>query len=518
MRLHWLPYRPGAGTIAICSLSAALLLTAPTVDARDYFVSRTGNDRQPGTRSAPWKSIWKVNQTPLAPGDSVLFHGRQAFRGNLVVAHSAPASASRPITVGAYGKGRATISAGRHTAVSIRNTGGIVVQDLILRGAGPTMNLGFGLEILNEACDDSKLDSVVVRDVEAGGFRWAGIYVGGPVREGQRWCAAGLAGFRNVLLSRCVALQNAYCGIHVSGRWVSAPALYANQDVRIIDSVAHDNPGDPHNLEGHSGDGILIENTERGVIERCTAYRNGGRCGSRGGGPVGIWAHNAAGILIQRCQSYRNRTGGAADGGGFDFDGGVSGSVMQYNRSYENDGPGYMIWSYAHATRPIENNVIRYNLSQGDARRHCYGAVHLGTAGEPLTAIQIYGNTILMKPSSAGTPSLISVQGKSNKSVRLSGNVLLAAGACPLILTEGARDAITYEGNTFRVERGKFLVIDNGRVYDSSAAWRAETGRELLPDCEASTSIASAVTSLDLGPRAVAHLRSSCQGTEASGQ
>src|SRR5262249_27200436 len=120
-------------------------------------------------------------------------------------------------------------------------------------------------------------------------------------------------------------------------------------------------------------------------------------------------AHNATRITIQYCKAYKNRTGGAADGGGFDFDGGVSHSVMQYNWSRDNDGPGYMIWNYAHANRPITDNVIRYNVSDRDARRHAYGAIHLGTAGEPLRGILVHDNTVYMRPSRAAHPVLISV-------------------------------------------------------------------------------------------------------------
>ena len=63
------------------------------------------------------------------------------------------------------------------------------MRDLSLRGAGPGGEKWIGLEIVNEACDHPKLDSVIVEKVEASVFHSAGIYVGDTVFKGQRLCA-----------------------------------------------------------------------------------------------------------------------------------------------------------------------------------------------------------------------------------------------------------------------------------------------------------------------------------------
>ena len=421
-----------------------MFLVASVADGREYYVSARGNDASPGTRSQPWKTIARVNRWPVGPGDGVFFHGGQTFAGSLVLAYAPHAAGSASITISSYGTGRATIAAGKSTAISILNSAA-VVRRLILRGAGPAANRATRLEILNQACDDSKLDGVTFEDVEASGFRWAGIYVGGSPRPGPGACGDSQAGFRHVRLVRGATRGNAYAGIHISGRWQAAPRGYANEDVTIVDSTAHDNPGDAQNLESHTGDGILLEDTDGAVIERCRAWRNGG--------PVGIWAHNATGIVIQYCESSGNRTGGAADGGGFDFDGGASHSVMQYNRSHDNDGPGYMIWNYQNANRPVEDNVIRCNLSEGDARRHAY--------------------------TSNSRPALIAVRGSGNRAIEIAENLLIPLGAGKLIETEGAPDAVGYRENLLIGKPGTFLVCDGGRVYRSPEAWRAATGREL---------------------------------------
>ena len=56
------------------------------------------------------------------------------------------------------------------------------------------------------------------------------------------------------------------------------------------------------------------------------------------------------------------------DGDGFDLDGGVTNSVIQYCYSHDNDGPGLMLYGYTDAgVATWNNNTIRYCVSQNDA-------------------------------------------------------------------------------------------------------------------------------------------------------
>lgn len=83
---------------------------------------------------------------------------------------------------------------------------------------------------------------------------------------------------------------------------------------------------------------------------------------------AGIWAWDSNNILLQFNESYANRTIGV-DGDGFDFDGGVTNSVMQYNYSHDNDAAGFLLAQYAFAPQAMKNIVIRYNISENDCRR-----------------------------------------------------------------------------------------------------------------------------------------------------
>src|SRR5206468_751201 len=128
------------------------------------------------------------------------------------------------------------------------------------------------------------------------------------------------------------------------------------------------------------------------TIERCVAYNNGAACNNPGGGPMGIWTWDSNNITIQYNESYANRCGtGSRDGGGFDLDGGVTNSVMQYNYSHDNYGAGFLLFQFASA-RPYGNNIVRYNITANDARNFHYGGIYMG-GGSAVINNQIYNNT-----------------------------------------------------------------------------------------------------------------------------
>ena len=73
----------------------------------------------------------------------------------------------------------------------------------------------------------------------------------------------------------------------------------------------------------------------------------GGICRGRNG-PVGIWGYESDRLTIQYCFSHDNKTSPEGlDGGGFDFDGGITNSLMQYNLAMNNEEPVMACFSLA---------------------------------------------------------------------------------------------------------------------------------------------------------------------------
>ena len=82
------------------------------ITGRTFYVSPTGSDANAGTSStAPWRTVGKVNNAALAPGDGVLFQaGATLSDATLMPGQSGGAGA--PIVFGSYGAGKAKLTQG----------------------------------------------------------------------------------------------------------------------------------------------------------------------------------------------------------------------------------------------------------------------------------------------------------------------------------------------------------------------------------------------------------------------
>ena len=327
-----------------------------------YHASPRGNDANPGTVAKPWKTLDRANRAVLRPGDRLLFEGGRTFAGTLSL--RAKGTAQARITIGSYGKGRATLDGGNGSAVVAQGCRALTLRDLTLVGAGrKTGNTASGL--LLEGGRD-----VTVDQVEVTGFRDSGLLV---------------TGVTDARITHVHAHLNGAAGLAASG-----PAFSRN--LYIGHCLAENNPGSPVVLEGHSGNGIVVGSVKDCTIEYCEASNNGWDMPWRGNGPVGIWAWNADRVVIQHCFSHGNKSPGH-DGGGFDFDGGVTNSVLQYNYSCNNVGAGYLLCQYTGAA-PWKNNVVRYNLSVNDGWKDHKAGIFVAPLDVGVSNCDIYHNTV----------------------------------------------------------------------------------------------------------------------------
>ena len=92
-------------------LLSLCLLAAANLGAATYYVdNENGNDDNAGTsEKTAWKSIGKVNQFALKPGDSVLFRRGGLWRGGV---QCQPGEKGKPITYSTYGKGNRPVMMG----------------------------------------------------------------------------------------------------------------------------------------------------------------------------------------------------------------------------------------------------------------------------------------------------------------------------------------------------------------------------------------------------------------------
>lgn len=377
---------------------------------------------------------------------------------------------TQPVVIGSFGTGRATISAGDATGISVNDAPGIVVRDLIVRGSWNSgtasgSNVGAGVEFVSFLPADGKHRFARVQNVDVSGFKWAGV-----IFEGR----LGKAGFADVQVTDTVAHHNGDVGITLI-RTQDDGAAYAYTDVYVARCRTFENTGmTDKNLA--SGWGMTVEDCDRAVVEHNVSYFNGTFNNASSGGPVGIMAANSNAVTIQFNESYGTRSASGKDGGGLDIDGGMTNSVMQYNYSHDNEGPGLHVAQYDIARPNWGNNVIRYNVSEDDARKHQYGAIHL-YGGAAIRDLEVYHNTVFLSPGQNAYNAAILSRGVG-AGVRVRNNIFYTTGGVALVRHEGGT-APVFQGNDYWPGgTAGFKIKWGSTVYGSLAAWRSGTGQE----------------------------------------
>ncbi len=312
------------------------------IKGKSYYLTASGNDAGDGSKDNPWKTIGQLNNVQLHAGDTVYFKAGEMFQGNLIIDSFDRGNALNPVVITSYGgTGNAIIDAGNNTALTLNNTSFISVKHLNLTGAGRKQgNTKDGLFINHS-------HNITVDSIDVQGFQKSGLLI---------YISSG------VHVTNVTAHDNGFAGICVAGEQSKNDC----RNIYIGYCKAENNPGDPTNLNNHSGNGIIVGLCRNVTIEYSTATNNGWDMPRKGNGPVGIWCYEADSVTIQNCISYRNRTSpGSADGGGYDFDGGTTNSTIQYCLSYENEGSAFGLFQYAGASNWY-NNTVRFCISEND--------------------------------------------------------------------------------------------------------------------------------------------------------
>jgi hypothetical protein len=345
-----------------------------------YYISNSGNDNNDGSNQHPWQNILKVKDLVLGAGDSVLLQGGQTFTGTLFINYNTNGSAEKPVVVASYGNGAAVINSGNERGLIISNSNYIQLKNIKVTGSGrKDGNTTSGVSIAFS--NNIKIDSV-----EISGYQKSGLSL--------RNCS-------NISVQNVFAHDNGFAGISVGGDNLLKTDC---RNIEIKYCRAENNPGDPTNHTNHSGNGIIVSQCTNLKIAYCTATNNGWDMPRTGNGPVGIWAWDADSLTIEHCLAYRNKTSnGGGDGGGFDLDGGVTNSIIQYCLSYENQGSGIGLFEYNYAG-PWHNNTIRYNISINDGNvSPAKAGIFIWNASttENLKNCFIYNNTIYNNKNAA---------------------------------------------------------------------------------------------------------------------
>ena len=447
-------------------LSILLSYFSLPADATTYYISTSGSDANSGTSpNQAWATITKVNSINFLPGDNILFEGSTTFAGGLDFNSNDKGTATKPILIGSYGVGRATINSENTGGLNIYNTSGFKVKNLIFKGAGRTLNKKNGILFYMDI-PTARLDYVFIDSVEVYGYYNAGIAIGS-------W--SNVSGFDNISITNATVHDNGEAGIT---SWSEAP--FAHKNIYVGYNKVYNNSGLPERTQSHSGNGIVIGGADGALIEYCESYNNGWLNACPTGGPVGIWGHTSNNLVIQYNEAHHNRTGTTKDGGGFDIDGGCTNSIVQYNYSHDNDGPGYLIVQYEGAP-VLQGITIRYNISENDSRRNGHGGIHLWSSGSNggIQNAEIYNNTVYMTPASNGSPKALYVESNGMKNIKFWNNILQTTGGLEVVRVQPNAE-LRFEGNCYWSSGSSFKINWAGTTYSSLEAWRQATTQETL--------------------------------------
>lgn len=449
----------------------SLIVFSLKAEAETYYISPMGNDNATGTSpTEAWQTIAKFNGFTFSPGTVVLFEGGQVFNGSIYINASDANDPVNVFTISSYGSGKAIISSGGAYGLYAYNTQGIAISNLVFAGSGMNSNTGDGILFYTDLPNDKKLCNVNIHNVEVYGYGKNGIVIGAN---------NGNSGFKDVVIDSAHIHHVLTNGITTSGYTSQLHVGWAHQNITIknteVDNIAgYSDPGN------HKGSGIIMGQVNNGLIERCIAHHTGSS-NTHCGGPGGIWAWDCNNLTIQHCESYFNKSGTGCDGIGFDFDGGITNSIMQYNYSHDNDGAGYLLGQYDNA-RPWTNNIIRFNISENDGRTNEGGITLFKGINTVMNGAKIYNNTVYISPSSEN--AAIGAFTITNWHTGITGievynNVFQTTGGVPLIDVPAGYSAY-FAGNLYWSSGADFKIYYQGPTYTSLSDWRTATGNEEL--------------------------------------
>jgi hypothetical protein len=422
----------------------------PAAESRTFYVRPSGDDANSGlSETDSWRTIDRVNAEELEPGDVVLFEAGASFAGTLRLAAADGGKTSAPVRISSSGDGRAVIEAGSGNGIVIADASHVIVEKLVIAGAWnadqQSGNDGEGVSASGTASGQRRT-GLQFRELEVRGFKRAGIGLHARPSDDAKQ-----SGYDDVEIRDCEVHDNGDFGVVSDGPYIYDGPGYSHSNLRVRGVRSHHNRGLKNKGE-HTGSGIVLSDVERAVIERSVAHHNGEFNDHEGGGGFGIWAWDADRVIIQFSESYANQTG-TSDGGGFDLDGGVTRSVMQFNYSHGNQGAGYGAFQFAYA-RPYSDNLIQYNISQNDGFSFLVwdGFGDMGS----LDVVQNVG--------SGANPCVATFSALAD--VRFFKNVFYGDGPKLFDVFDG--NALTFQGNDYWTGDTAFTILWNSGTADAT--------------------------------------------------
>jgi len=457
-----------------------------TRTAETFYVSATGSDSNDGlSTSTAWKTISKVDAAAYVSGDQILFHAGDAFSGSIALT---AANAADHLTISAYGAGAASVLSGQSPCISLTNLSASTVSNLQCTGSGVSSNSAFGIVVVNSLPGNTRLAGPTIANNVVSGYGDDGIEVAGT---------NGTSGFDGITISsnqihdvtgREADLSDDSACIRV----ISNPAYpnpTAHTNVTITSNIVYNCPGQAP-ASNNTGSGILISSVTVATIAHNLVYHTG-TLSATCGGPNGIWAYSSANVDINFNETYDNETNlnaGGCDGNGFDLDGGVTNSIVQYNYSHDNFGADFLVYAYHDSTQPQwSGNTFRYNIGQNSARAFLIA----NDDSLSMTSCYIYNNTLF------DPVAIVGMNAHAPINCLFANNIFFTADSSGVAFNVPNPSSIRMVGNDYF---GTGAWVWSTVSYPSFTAWQSATGQEVLLGSQVGTTTDPQLVSPGEGP------------------
>lgn len=474
-----------------------LLCVSVNIQAQNvtYYINQNapgdggGNDANSGlSPAAAWKTIAKANTIAFKAGDKILLFSEGPWHGgSFFLDGNDIGTPANPITISCYGpNNRANVWAGNDQGFYGADNGSIVIKNINFYG-GRTFggsNNSSGIQFYTEGGPVHR-PYIFIDSCRLEGFGENGILI-------QSWNpdAARAKGFSDITIKNSIIANCSKSGINI-GAFDALGYAYPHKNI-LIDNVRATGNAGVFGFTGNStGSGIIVSAADNVLINKCVADYNGFLNSHVGAGPAAIWFYNTNNGIIQNCEAFGNFAGLEHDGNGFGIDGGCQNCVIQYCYSHDNEGAGYGLFEYG-SENPHNNNTIRYNVSQNDARKNSFGGLILwGVDGlHKLNDDNVYNNSFYLNADNlvdaANLPVGVKVLGNNMSNVKIMNNAFYLANSSlsftkSVSLTNSPISILPTEvfmlNNMYHKTSGA-INFDWGASYPTLAAWRTATSQE----------------------------------------
>lgn len=328
----------------------------PSIEDDQYYVSTTGSDENPGTLTAPWRTIQKAVSS-VSPGATINIMGGTYYEEIKITTSG---TADKYIVVQNYKDEEVVISGNQKPGELMNIIGASYIKIKGLTFADCLGSYSVGIKVTtssDEASHHIEIESNTIRNMYANATATtypANVYVGG----------IAVAGYLPSKAIHDIIIRNNTVKDCRTG-WTEAISITGNVDGFLITQNVVTNTGNIGiDASGHWGTSSdpTTDFARNGVIsENEVSY-----CKSLVEGGAGIYLDGSSDIVVERNISHHNVYGITV--GCESANNSVTGNIIRNNICYENERFGIGLMGWSPQGRIIKNCQVVNNTTFGNAK------------------------------------------------------------------------------------------------------------------------------------------------------